>query len=168
MPGKVCKLWRAGCGLRAVDVGTLVGSATWVRIRPRSPHQTVSSTSVMTGQGSQRFDRAPVIQCFDSRARAKPSIRADSGSGPHRWWTPNTTCIWRTRQGIIYGADAEGQALFSIDTGETNDSYPALTGDGAPVVGDTAGVAAAERPSKTWKAKSQRACVQVSHSRAPA
>ncbi|WP_148614610.1 PQQ-binding-like beta-propeller repeat protein [Nocardioides rubriscoriae] len=44
-----------------------------------------------------------------------------------------------TRQGLIYAADRDGRPLWSFDTGETVDSYPALTGDGTLVVGVTDG-----------------------------
>ena len=44
-----------------------------------------------------------------------------------------------TRQGLIYGADADGHRLWVIDTGATVDSYPALTADGALIVGTTDG-----------------------------
>jgi len=45
-----------------------------------------------------------------------------------------------TRQGIIYGVGPDGPQLFSLNTSETIDSYPALTGDGALIVGDSSGV----------------------------
>jgi outer membrane protein assembly factor BamB len=45
-----------------------------------------------------------------------------------------------TRLGHIYGFTASGSRLFDIDTKETVDSYPALTGDGALIIGSSNGV----------------------------
>ncbi len=44
-----------------------------------------------------------------------------------------------TRQGYVYGVDAQGELLWQISTGATVDSYPALTADGALVIGTTDG-----------------------------
>lgn len=40
-----------------------------------------------------------------------------------------------TRQGLVYGVDRTGRLLWLIKTGSTVDSYPALTEDGALLVG---------------------------------
>lgn len=40
-----------------------------------------------------------------------------------------------TRQGLVYAVDRTGRPLWQIETGATVDSYPALTDDGALVVG---------------------------------
>lgn len=45
-----------------------------------------------------------------------------------------------TRRGHVFGYSPDGTQLFDIDSGETIDSHPALTGDGALVVGATSGV----------------------------
>jgi len=45
---------------------------------------------------------------------------------------------WGTRSGHVHAVDSAGRTLFDIDTGETVDSYPALT-DGLLVVGVTDG-----------------------------
>ncbi len=44
-----------------------------------------------------------------------------------------------TRQGLIYGVDRDGNRLWQIETGVTVDSYPALTADGALIIGTTDG-----------------------------
>ncbi len=40
-----------------------------------------------------------------------------------------------TRQGLVYGVDRTGRLLWQVETGATVDSYPALTSDGALVIG---------------------------------
>jgi outer membrane protein assembly factor BamB len=44
-----------------------------------------------------------------------------------------------TRLGHIYGFTAAGTRLFDINTKDTVDSYPALTGDGALIIGSSNG-----------------------------
>ncbi len=45
-----------------------------------------------------------------------------------------------TRLGHIYGFTSTGTRLFDIDTKDTVDSYPALTGDGALIIGSSNGL----------------------------
>jgi outer membrane protein assembly factor BamB len=45
-----------------------------------------------------------------------------------------------TRLGHIYGFSAIGTRLFDVDTTDTVDSYPALTGDGALIIGSSNGL----------------------------
>lgn len=44
-----------------------------------------------------------------------------------------------TRQGLIYGVDRTGRRMWQIEAGSTVDSYPALTADGALIIGTSDG-----------------------------
>lgn len=44
-----------------------------------------------------------------------------------------------TRQGLVYAVDRDGNLLWTLRTGSTVDSYPALAGDGALLIGTTGG-----------------------------
>ena len=62
------------------------------------------------------------------------------------WTSPvvdrDANVYFGTRSGQIVGFSWTGRLLFDIDAGSTAtiDSYPAITGDGALIVGDTDGV----------------------------
>lgn len=74
---------------------------------------------------------------------------AGAGRGPGIWTTPvvdrRGDVYFGTRSGRIVGFSWRNRLLFDINAGPgaTVDSYPAITGDGALIVGDTNGVARA-------------------------
>ncbi|MEP6814311.1 MAG: PQQ-binding-like beta-propeller repeat protein [Marmoricola sp.] len=68
----------------------------------------------------------------------------DNGPGGIGIWTSvlvdaHHSVYAGTRQGLVYGADRSGHLLWTVEAGATVDSYPALTRDGALVIGTTDG-----------------------------
>lgn len=68
----------------------------------------------------------------------------DDGPGGIGIWTSVLVDVHHrvyagTRQGLVYAVDRDGRRLWTYDAGATVDSYPALTADGALVIGTTDG-----------------------------
>jgi outer membrane protein assembly factor BamB len=108
------------------------------------------SSPVVTADGTAWFgDHRAYVTGVDARTgRVRGRFRGEGVEPPHGpsvgvWTSPvidaahNT--YWGTRLGHVYGRAPSGEVLFDLSTGATVDSYPALTGDGALVVGVTDG-----------------------------
>ncbi len=70
--------------------------------------------------------------------------KVDDGPGGIGIWTSvlvdaRHSVYAGTRQGLIYGVDRSGHLMWTVDAQTTVDSYPALTEDGALVIGVTDG-----------------------------
>ncbi|MCX6395061.1 MAG: PQQ-binding-like beta-propeller repeat protein [Propionibacteriales bacterium] len=121
------------------------GSVRW---RYRRDAWTYSSPGV-TGDG---------IAYFGDHGNRIVGVDADTGEvrfrhqGPTTEESPGDIAIWTaiavdrdhttyagTRQGRVYAVASDGTELWSYHAGSTVDSYPALTGDGALVIGTAGG-----------------------------
>ncbi len=117
------------------------GSVRW---RHRRGYWTYSST-VVTRDGLAYFgdhhNRITGVDSHTGRVRF-------SFLGSQKDVNPGGVGIWTsvlvdarhnvyagTRQGLVYGVDRTGHLLWQIETGSTIDSYPALTKDGALIIG---------------------------------
>ncbi len=79
------------------------------------------------------------LQFLDRRIpKGRPNIQV--------WTSPvvdrSYHVYFATRAGVIVGYDWSGRLIFELDAGPTAsfDTYPALTGDGALIIGDTEGM----------------------------
>lgn len=117
------------------------GSVRW---RHRRSYWTYSSPGV-TRDGVAYFgDHHNRITGLDARTgRLRFSFlgsQRDVNPGGIGIWTSvlvdaEHTVYAGTRQGLVYGVDRTGRLLWQLETGATVDSYPALTADGALVIG---------------------------------
>ncbi|MDZ4826088.1 MAG: PQQ-binding-like beta-propeller repeat protein [Actinomycetota bacterium] len=91
-----------------------------------------SGVDVIDGETGEKLAR---YQGLGDRTRTARSIGV--------WTAPVVDAAHRvyfgTRHGHVYGFAPDGDELFDIDVGATVDSYPALTADGALIVGVTDG-----------------------------
>lgn len=121
------------------------GSVTW---RYRRDVYTYSSTGV-TADGIAYFgDHRNRITGLDADSGelvfSHQGSTEDDGPGGVGIWTAvlvdaEHTTYAGTRQGLIYAVDRDSRRLWTYDAGSTVDSYPALTADGALIVGTTDG-----------------------------
>lgn len=121
------------------------GSVLW---RYRRDVYTYSSPGV-TADGIAYFgDHANRIVGLDADSGTvlfrHQGSTVDDGPGGIGIWTAvlvdaDHTVYAGTRQGLIYAVDRDGDRLWTHDAGATVDSYPALTADGALVIGTTDG-----------------------------
>jgi outer membrane protein assembly factor BamB len=127
-------------GLRPSD-----GTVRWRHARPR---WTYSSPGVTRDGISYFGDHGNRITGLDASTGrevfAFQGSRTDLNPGGIGIWTSvlvdvNHTVYVGTRQGLIYGVNRDGKKLWQLETNATVDSYPALTADGALVVGVTDG-----------------------------
>jgi outer membrane protein assembly factor BamB len=127
-------------GLRPDD-----GSVRWRTSRPRwtysSPGVTRDGIVYYGDHGNQitglnATDGTPIFGFQGSQVDRNPG-----GIGI---WTSvlidaEHTAYAGTRQGLIYAVDRTGRRLWQLETNATVDSYPALTADGALIIGVTDG-----------------------------
>ena len=97
-------------------------------------------------QGSHRAAVVAVdLVAGEHRLRVRRRVK-QPGRGTGVWTAPvldrAANVYFGTRSGRIVGFSWTGELLFDLDAGvdATIDSYPAITGDGALIVGDTNGV----------------------------
>jgi len=107
------------------------------------------SSPVVTGEEVVQGNHHAAVVAFDLRAgvrRLRVQRRVDRpGRGVGVWTAPvldrDARIYVGTQSGQIVGWTWTGHRLFAIDAGAaTIDSYPALTADGALIVGDTDGI----------------------------
>jgi outer membrane protein assembly factor BamB len=121
------------------------GSVRW---RYQRPAETYSSP-VVTADGIAYFgDHHNWIVGLDARTGKRVFGFEGSQKNPGPFsigiWTSiavdaQHTVYAGTRAGLLYAVDRSGKQLWSMSLGSTLDSYPALTGDGALVIGVTDG-----------------------------
>ncbi|MEC3982497.1 PQQ-binding-like beta-propeller repeat protein [Amycolatopsis sp. H20-H5] len=106
---------------------------------------TYSSPSVTSTGLAYVADHAGLVHVYDVRTGAEAATYGPIGA---QIWS--STVVDRTyhaylagQNGHVHGFDARGGPLFDVDLGAPVDSYPALTGDGALIVGARNGVLAA-------------------------
>jgi peptidoglycan/xylan/chitin deacetylase (PgdA/CDA1 family)/outer membrane protein assembly factor BamB len=122
------------------------GTRRWRHRRPAMSFSSPATTDTgLVVEGDHRAgvdvldaatgDRLGRFQGNGARTRSARSIgvwTAPAVDGAHRVY-------FGTRHGHIHGFAPDGHQLFDIDVGATVDSYPALTADGALIVGVTDG-----------------------------
>ena len=117
------------------------GSVVWRYDRKRITY----SSPVVTGDGIAYFgdhrnritgvDAATGKEVFSYQGSTR-----DAGPGGIGIWTAVAvdaahSLFVGTRQGLVYGVDRTGKRLWTIETGATVDSYPALSGEHTLVIG---------------------------------
>jgi len=123
-------------GLRPAD-----GSVAWSYTRPITTY----SSPVVTADGIAYFgDHANRVVGVDASSGARQFGYEGPGGTKGQIWTSiavdkDHTVFAGTHDGHIYAVDRTGRRLWSFTTGANVDSYPALTGDGALVIGVTDG-----------------------------
>lgn len=160
-------LWRSTAPTEIVEVSPAVAPDGTVVIGTNDPYE--YGLDPETGQVRWRFRRghwtysspgvtADGVVYFGDHANQITGLDAVTGrlifrfAGTQRRPSRRSIGIWTavlsdvdhrtyvgTRQGFIYGVDRAGRLLWQLDTGATVDSYPALTADGALIVGVTDG-----------------------------
>jgi outer membrane protein assembly factor BamB len=104
----------------------------------KSPRVITYSSPVVTASGvAYVADHAGLVHAFDVRSGAV--IATYGPVGAQIWSSVVVDRAYRVyfggQNGHAYGFDAHGQRLFDVDLGGPVDSYPALTADGALIIG---------------------------------
>jgi outer membrane protein assembly factor BamB len=117
--------------------GRAGGAPLW-----RSPRVITYASPTVTATGlAYVADHAGLVHVLDVRTGAETTRYGPLGA--QIWSSPVVDRAYRVyvagQNGHAYGFAPDGRALFDVDLGGPVDSYPALTGDGALVVGSRNG-----------------------------
>ncbi len=121
------------------------GEVVWRYERRRTTYSSPSATrDGIVYFGDHNNTITGVDAASGERVFQYQGSRVDGGPGGIGIWTSilvdaEHSVYAGTRQGLVYGVDRDGGLLWSIDAETTVDSYPALAGDGALIIGVTDG-----------------------------